>query len=145
MPVPEPCAHLRQDYLPNTIYCRSPDPRPFSDSPVQGVDSLTQMQAHIEKLIKLQSVDLERTRLNTALRALPAEVTQAQGWLGAGESQAAEASSALSREELLRTKLERDIAGHRQKAARFKTQLDAVKTPEQAAAIDHEIAFSSGE
>jgi hypothetical protein len=103
------------------------------------------MQAHIEKLVKLQSVDLERARLATALRALPAELAQAEAALAAAERQAAEASDALNREETLRTKLEREIAGHRQKAARFRTQLDAVKTPEQAAAIEHEIQFVSGE
>lgn len=103
------------------------------------------MQPHIEKLVKLQSVDLERTRLTAALRALPGEVAQAQATLANSERQAAEASSALSREESLRTRLERDIASHRQKAARFKTQLDAVKTPEQAEAIEHEVAFSSSE
>jgi hypothetical protein len=103
------------------------------------------MQAHIEKLVKLQSVDLERARLNTALRALPAETTQAQAALAAVERQAADSSDALSREESLRTRLEREIADNRKKAARFKTQLDAVKTPEQAAAIEHEIQFVSGE
>src|SRR3984957_16566679 len=103
------------------------------------------MHAHIENLVKLQSVDLERTRLATALRALPAETTQAQAALAAAERQAADSSDALNREETLRTKLEREIASHRQKAARFKTQLDAVKTPEQATAIEHEIQFVSGE
>jgi hypothetical protein len=103
------------------------------------------MHAHIEKLVKLQNVDLERARLGAALRALPAEISHAQAELSAAERLAAEASAALNREESLRTKLEREIAGHRQKAARFKTQLDAVKTPEQAAAIEHEIGFSCGE
>ena len=103
------------------------------------------MQAHIEKLVKLQAVDLERARLNTALRTLPLETTLAQAALAATERQAAEASDALSREESLRTRLEREIADNRKKAARFKTQLDAVKTPEQAAAIEHEIQFVSGE
>jgi predicted nucleic acid-binding Zn-ribbon protein len=103
------------------------------------------MQAHIEKLVKLQSVDLERARLTSALRALPAETAQAEAALTAAERQAAESSDALNREETLRTKLERDIAGHRQKAARFKTQLDVVKTPEQAVAIEHEIQFESSE
>jgi predicted nucleic acid-binding Zn-ribbon protein len=103
------------------------------------------MQAQIESLVKLQSVDLERTRLNTAVRALPVETAQAEAALAAAESQASEASSALSREESLRTRLEREIAGHRQKTARFRAQLDAVKTPEQAEAIEHEIAFSSKE
>lgn len=103
------------------------------------------MQAHIEKLVKLQSVDLERARLSTALRALPAEIAQAAAALAAAERHAAESSDALNREETLRTKLEREIAGHRQKAARFRTQQDAVKTPEQAAAIEHEIQFVTGE
>lgn len=103
------------------------------------------MQAHIEKLVKLQSVDLERARLNTALRALPGEIAMVESALAAAEREAAEASGALSREESLRTRLEREIAGHRQKLARFRTQLDAVKTPEQAEAIEHEIRFASDE
>jgi chromosome segregation ATPase len=103
------------------------------------------MQTQIENLVKLQNVDLERTRLTLAARALPAEVAQAEAALAAAERQSAEASSALSREESLRTRLDREIATHRQKAARFRTQLDTVKTPEQAAAIEHEIAFASSE
>jgi hypothetical protein len=103
------------------------------------------MQEHIEKLVKLQAVDLERTRLNTALRALPAETAQAQAELAAAERQAADASDALSREESLRVRLDREIAAHRQKVAKFRKQLDVVKTPEQAAAIEHEIQFASDE
>src|ERR1700678_2893712 len=100
------------------------------------------MQAHIEKLVKLQSVDLERTRVNAALRALPVELAQAETALAAAERQAAASSDTLSREESLRTRLEREIAGFRQKLSRFRVQLDSVKTPEQAAAIEHEIQFA---
>jgi len=103
------------------------------------------MQAHIEKLVKLQSVDLERARVTAALRALPVELAQAETALAAAERQAAASSDTLSREETLRTRLEREIAGFRQKLSRFRTQLDAVKTPEQAAAIEHEIQFASDE
>jgi predicted nucleic acid-binding Zn-ribbon protein len=103
------------------------------------------MQAQIENLVKLQSVDLERARLTLALRALPAEISQAEAALADAERQSAEASAALSREESLRTRLDREVAAHRQKAARFRTQLDSVKTPEQANAIEHEIAFASSE
>jgi predicted nucleic acid-binding Zn-ribbon protein len=103
------------------------------------------MQTHIENLVKLQSVDVERARLTVAVRALPAEIAQAEAALAGAERQAAEGSDALSREESVRTRLEREIAGHRQKAARFRTQLDAVKRPEQAEAIEHEIRFESGE
>jgi len=103
------------------------------------------MQSQIEHLVKLQQVDLERARITQAARALPAEVSQAAAELAAAERQAAEASSALTREDSLRTKLDRDIASHRQKIARFRTQLDSVTTPAQAEAIEHEIKFSDSE
>jgi hypothetical protein len=103
------------------------------------------MQAHIENLVKLQAVDLERARITHAARALPAEIAQGEAALTAAERQSAEASGSLSHEESLRTRLEREIAGHRQKVARFRTQLDSVKTPEQAAAVEHEITFESAE
>jgi hypothetical protein len=103
------------------------------------------MLAQIENLVKLQAVELERTRLSTALRALPAEVAQAEAALGAAQSQSAKASDALSREESLRTRLDREIAAHRQKAARYRSQLDSIKTPEQAAAVEHELSFAEAE
>jgi predicted nucleic acid-binding Zn-ribbon protein len=103
------------------------------------------MQAQIENLVKLQSVDLERARLSLALRALPAEIADAAAALSAAERHSADTSDALTREESLRTRLDRDIAAHRQKIVRFRTQLDSVKTPEQAEAIEHEIAFASSE
>jgi predicted nucleic acid-binding Zn-ribbon protein len=103
------------------------------------------MQALIENLVKLQAVELERTRLTQETRALPAELAQASAALAAARHQADEASAALSREESLRTRLDREIKDHRQKATHFRTQLDSVKTPEQAAAIEHEIQFESTE
>ena len=103
------------------------------------------MQAQIENLVKLQGVDLERARLTLAIRALPAEIAEGAAALHAAERHSADTSDAISREESLRTRLDRDVASHRQKIARFRTQLDSVKTPEQAAAIDHEITFSSSE
>lgn len=103
------------------------------------------MQPLIENLVKLQAVELERKRVAQELRALPAELAQAEAVLAAAEKQAAVASDALSREDSLRTRLEREIAEHRKKAARFRAQLDSVKTPEQAAAIEHEIQFETSE
>lgn len=103
------------------------------------------MQALIENLVKLQGVELERGRLAQEARALPAEIAQAQASLAAVERKSAEASAALSREDSLRTRLEREIAGLRQKSARFREQLDAVKTPAQAEAIEHELNFTATE
>ncbi len=103
------------------------------------------MQALIENLIKLQAVELERTRVTQETRALPTELARAGAALAAAQHQAAEASAALAREEALRSRLEREIADHRQKATRFRVQLDSVKTPAQAEAIEHEILFESAE
>jgi len=103
------------------------------------------MQPHIENLVKLQALDLERARLTIALRALPAEVAQAEAALAAAERQSAVASDLLLREESLRARLEREIAAHRQKAARFRDQLDSVKKTGQADAIEHEITFEAAE
>jgi predicted nucleic acid-binding Zn-ribbon protein len=52
------------------------------------------MHAHIENLVKLQAVDLERARLAQTARALPSEVTQAEAALAAAQRQAAAASDA---------------------------------------------------
>ncbi len=103
------------------------------------------MQVLIENLVKLQAIELDRARLNQELRGLPAEIAQTEAALAAAERQSAEASAALNREDSLRTRLERDIEAHRQKAARFRAQLDTVTTPAQAAAIEHEIQFESAE
>ncbi len=106
---------------------------------------LQQMQAQIENLVKLQAVELERARVAQAVRALPAEIAQAQAALTAAERQAGEASDALSREETLRTRLEREIDAHRKKAARYRVQQDSVTTPSQAEAIEHELRFADAE
>jgi predicted nucleic acid-binding Zn-ribbon protein len=103
------------------------------------------MHADIENLVKLQAVDLERTRLNQMARALPAEIAQAEAALVGAQRQAGTASDALTREDTLRNRLERDVAGHRQKAARYRAQQDSVTTPEQAEAIEHEVRFAESE
>jgi uncharacterized protein len=103
------------------------------------------MQALIENLVKLQAIELNRARLNQQMRALPAEIAQATSALAAAQRQSADLSAALAREDTTRTRLERDIDAHRQKAARFRVQVDSVTTPEQAAAIEHEIQFATSE
>ncbi len=103
------------------------------------------MQPLVEHLVKLQAVELERARLTKEANALPAEVKQAEATLAAAQRQSADTSSALSREETLRTRLEREIDGHRQKAAKFRAQLDVVKNSAQAEAVAHEVGFATAE
>ncbi|MGA2888609.1 MAG: C4-type zinc ribbon domain-containing protein [Terracidiphilus sp.] len=103
------------------------------------------MESQIETLVKLQAVELERSRLTKAASALPAEIAQAQAELAAAERQAAEAAAALRREESLRAGLDRDIDAHRKKAARYRAQQDTMTTPEQVGAIEHELHFAETE
>jgi predicted nucleic acid-binding Zn-ribbon protein len=103
------------------------------------------LNTQIEKLVKLQNVDLERARLTQAMRALPGEITQADAALKGAQRDAAVASDALMREENLRTSLERETNSHKQKAARLRAQADAVTTAAQADAIEHEIKFAESE
>lgn len=103
------------------------------------------MQTRIENLVKLQAMELERCRLLQAAKALPAEIARAEAALAAAQKQAATISDALNREDSLRTRLEREINGHRQKAARYKAQQDSVTTSAQAVAIEHEVQFAQSE
>jgi len=103
------------------------------------------MQEQIENLVKLQALELERSRLLQVLRALPAEVAQADVALKSAQRDVATASDALAREDNLRTRLERETAGHRQKAGRLRAQRDTLTTAAQADAIDHEIKFAESE
>ncbi|MGB6975733.1 MAG: C4-type zinc ribbon domain-containing protein [Terracidiphilus sp.] len=103
------------------------------------------MQALVEHLAKLQTVELERARLAQKARALPAEVVEAEAALEAAQRRATETSDALRREETLRTRIEREVEGHRQKAARYRAQQNSVTTPAQAEAIEHEVRFAESE
>ncbi len=103
------------------------------------------MHASIENLVKLQAVELERNRLAQLAKALPVEINQAESALSAMQGKTAAASDALNREDSLRTRLEREVAGHRQKTARYKAQQETVTTPAQAEAIEHEVQFAQAE
>ena len=103
------------------------------------------MHELIDNLVKLQAIELERTRLSQEARALPAQAAEVETALQAAQRLAAAASDALSREDTLRTRLEREAAAHRQKASRYRAQLDTVTTPAQAAAMEKEIQFAEVE
>jgi hypothetical protein len=103
------------------------------------------MQEMIENLVRLQTLELERARLDKEMSALPVEIARAEAALKAVQQQSAAAAAALQKEESLRAKLEKDIAAHRKKTAHFRDQLDSVTKTEQAAAIEHELQFSGAE
>lgn len=103
------------------------------------------MDERIQNLVKLQGLELERARITQQMQALPGEIARGEAALATAQKRAAEICAALAREDSLRTRLEREADGHRQKAARFRAQIDSVKTPEQAEAIEHELQFAKAE
>jgi hypothetical protein len=110
-----------------------------------AVDFIAQMQTVTENLVKLQAIELDRTQVGEQIRALPAEIGYAEAQLVAAERRSATSSTSLSREDTLRSQLEREIGNQRDKATRFRAQLDVVKTPAQAEAVEHEIQFAANE
>lgn len=103
------------------------------------------MRTEIETLVTLQAVELERAALAKAARELPQQIAQTEAELAQAQAAVSDASGALIREEQLRTRLEREIAQHRQKAARLRQQQDTVTTTAQAQALEHETGFADQE
>jgi len=103
------------------------------------------LQPLIENLAKLQAVELDRARIAQSIRQLAPEISQAEAALASAQRDVSDASTALNREETLRTRLEREIESHRQKAARVRAQQNSVTSPAQAQAIEHELAFAQTE
>ena len=98
-----------------------------------------------KKLARLQAVELERSRLTAALKALPGEIAEADRQLKAAQKRVTDAESALKREELSRSALELEVGSLRSKAARFRTQLDGAQNASQAQAFEHQISFAEAE
>lgn len=106
---------------------------------------MNELAKETKQLARLQKVELERSRLTTALKALPGEIAQADNLLKAAQKRITDAEAALKREELLRAALELEIAGHHSKAKRFRAQMDTAKNAAQAGALEHEISFAETE
>jgi len=107
-----------------------------------AVDFCSHMNEQIESLIRLQAVELERNRLAAEAKALPIEVANAAAALQTAQHKAADAINAMSREESLRARLDKEIASLQQKTAHVRTQLDSVSNTTQASAIEHELNFA---
>jgi predicted nucleic acid-binding Zn-ribbon protein len=99
----------------------------------------------LKRLVRLQKVELERTRLTAALKALPVEVANADNLLKAAQKQVADTQAGLKREELLRASQELEVAGHKVKASRLRAQLDTAQNAAQATAFEHGISFAEKE
>jgi predicted nucleic acid-binding Zn-ribbon protein len=106
---------------------------------------MNEISQETKQLVRLQAVELERTRLATVLKALPGEIATAENLLKAAQKQVSDAEISLKREELSRASMELEIAAAKTKAVRFRSQLDTAQNTAQAQALEHQIGFAAAE
>ena len=103
------------------------------------------MHPDIEKLMTLQTHDVEAKRLRDEMVALPKLVAGLETKLKAVEGQRAVITGLIATEEKLRRKQESDVNDHQVKIARVRKQLDLATTTVQVTAFEHEMAFAQAQ
>ncbi|MBB5058576.1 hypothetical protein HDF16_003290 [Granulicella aggregans] len=100
------------------------------------------MHPDLEKLIVLQTHDIEGKRLRDEMVALPKLVASLTAKLEAVKGQRAVVVDLIAKEEALRRGQESDIKDQQAKIAKVTKQLDNAANTVQANAFEHEIAFA---
>ena len=103
------------------------------------------MHPDLEKLIVLQTHDVEAKRLREEMVALPKRVAELDAKAKATRGQRAVVVDLIAKEEVLRRRQELDVKGHQEKIARVRKQLDLATTTVQVSAFEHEIGFAQAE
>ncbi len=103
------------------------------------------MHPDLEKLIVLQTHDVEAKRLRDELVALPKLVAGLETKLKAVEGQRAFVLDLIAKEEALRRRLESDVKDQQMKIEKGRKKIDQATTTAMVTAFEHEIAFAQGE
>ncbi len=103
------------------------------------------MHPDLEKLIVLQTHDIEAKRLRDEIATLPKQVAALETRAKAVEGQRAVVIDLIAKEEALRRRQESDVKDHQAKIARIRKQLDLATTTVQVTAFEHEISFAQSE
>jgi uncharacterized protein len=100
------------------------------------------MNSDLEKLIGLEKVDREITRLSEEIAALPKRVAVIEAKLADDKAKVESARAAIKNNEAGRRKLEAEIQGFQQKIVKYREQSSSVKTNEEYRALMHEVEFA---
>jgi hypothetical protein len=100
------------------------------------------MNSDLEKLIELEKVDREMTRLTEEVAALPKRVAAIEEQLADHKAAVESAKTAIKANEASRRKLEGEIQGYQQKIIKYREQSSSVKTNDEYRALMHEVEFS---
>jgi predicted nucleic acid-binding Zn-ribbon protein len=103
------------------------------------------MNPDLEKLIELEKVDREITRLSDEVAALPKRVAAIEEHLADDKAAVEKAKAAVKSNEAARRKLEADIQGFQQKIIKYREQSSSVKTNDEYRALMHEVQFAEKE
>ncbi|HWR36592.1 MAG TPA: C4-type zinc ribbon domain-containing protein [Clostridia bacterium] len=100
------------------------------------------MNPDLVKLIELQKVDAEITRLNAEIAALPKRVQAIEAQLADSNDRLEKAKAAIKADEAARRKYESEIQSQNDKISKYREQSLAVKTNDQYKALMQEIQFA---
>jgi uncharacterized protein len=100
------------------------------------------MHPDLPLLVELQSVDKEIARLNAEIASLPRHIAEIEARLKFHVEQLEQDRKTLAAHYKERKDHEREIAAIREKIAKYREQMLAVKTNDQYRALQHEIDFA---
>ena len=100
------------------------------------------MNADLEKLIELEKVDREASRLTEEVAGLPKRVAAIEEKLAEHKAAVEKAKAGIKANEANRRQLEADIKGFQEKIAKYRSQSSSVKTNDEYRALMHEVEFA---
>ncbi len=103
------------------------------------------MISDLMKLVELQAVDAELSRLNALLAAIPKTLERIESQLAAAKKRVDDARATIKASEATKRKYEQDIQSLNGKIAKFRGQSSSVKNNEQYKALLSEIAQGEAE
>lgn len=100
------------------------------------------MNPDLERLIELEKVDREVTRLSDEVAALPKRVAAIEEKLAEHKAAVDKAKARIKNNESSRRQLETDIKGFQEKIVKYRSQSSSVKTNDEYRALMHEVEFA---
>lgn len=103
------------------------------------------MHPDLSKLLELQKVEAEISRLNAEVASLPKRFQAIESKLAHAKDRVEKAKAAIKADEVAKRKYESDIKSQQDKIVKYREQSSSVKTNEQYKALLHEIEGSEQE
>jgi uncharacterized protein len=100
------------------------------------------MNADLERLIELEKVDREASRLIEEVAGLPRRVAAIEAKLAEHKGAVEKAKTQIKSNESSRRQLEADIKAFQEKIAKYRSQSSSVKTNDEYRALMHEVEFA---